>query len=101
MVYLYLPIMNDVICVERMEGAFPVRPLIRDVGARLPCGIGAGGVAILAALSDSPAKATLAANAQRYPEYHDLSEEKVWRAVVAAIMKREIARAEPLPDSFA
>ncbi|MBM3505593.1 MAG: IclR family transcriptional regulator [Alphaproteobacteria bacterium] len=83
-VYLYLPLMNDVICVERMEGNFPVRALIRDVGARLPCGIGAGGVAILAAMATDQAKAIVAANAERYPDYNDLSSDKVWRAVLAA-----------------
>ena len=153
-VYLYLPIMNDVICVERMEGAFPVRALIRDVGARLPCGIGAGGVAILADLPEALARSIVSANAGRYAEYNNLSGDKVWRAIVAArkagyglnreqvmagitgigvavhnargepkaaitvvsiaqrmdgerrsevarIMKREITRAEPLPESFA
>lgn len=83
-VYLYLPILNDVICVERLEGAYPVRALIREVGARLPCGIGAGGVAILAGLPEARARSIVAANADRYPEYNDLNRDKVWRAVLAA-----------------
>lgn len=83
-VYLYLPLMNDVICVERLEGSFPVRALIRNVGARLPCGIGAGGIAILADLPEARARAIVYANAARYPEYNGLSSDKVWRAVTTA-----------------
>ncbi|WP_129780888.1 IclR family transcriptional regulator [Peristeroidobacter soli] len=61
------------VCLHREEGAFPIRTHALKVGDRLPLGIGAGGMAILAALSDEDAEAAIAANAAeiatRYPGY--------------------------------
>ena len=82
--YLYLPLRGDSVCVERVAGDFPVKALIRDVGARLPMGVGAGGLAMLAAMPSAEARALVLGNADRYPSYNGLSAEEVWRNVVAA-----------------
>lgn len=61
------------VCLHREEGAFPIRTHALQVGDRLPLGIGAGSMAILAALSDAEAEKAIAANTaeieQRYPGY--------------------------------
>jgi DNA-binding IclR family transcriptional regulator len=38
--------------MHRHEGSFPIRTLVLDVGNRRPLGVGAGGLAILAAIGD-------------------------------------------------
>lgn len=82
--YLYLPLRGDTVCVARIAGNFPVKALIRDVGARLPMGVGAGGLAMLAAMPPAEARALVLGNGDRYPSYNGLSAEEVWRNVQAA-----------------
>lgn len=43
---------SDIICLNRIEGDSPLRTLTRMPGDAYPLGVGAGGLAILAALSD-------------------------------------------------
>ena len=42
----------DAVCMHRHEGEFPIRALVLDVGGRRPLGVGAGGLALLAAVGD-------------------------------------------------
>lgn len=51
-VYLVLRSGFDAVCMHRLEGSFPIRTLVLEVGSRRPLGVGAGGLAILAALGD-------------------------------------------------
>ena len=51
-VYLVVRSGFDAVCMHRLEGSFPIRALVLDVGSRRPLGVGAGGLALLAALSD-------------------------------------------------
>ena len=59
----------DSVCIDRREGAFPIKTLTLDIGTRRPLGIGAGGLALLAALDDAEVEAILAANAWRLAAY--------------------------------
>jgi len=51
-VYLVVRSGFDAVCMHRKEGSFPIRTLVLDVGSRRPLGVGAGGLAILAAIGD-------------------------------------------------
>jgi len=51
-IYLVIRSGFDAVCMHRLEGAFPVRTLVLEVGSRRPLGVGAGGLAILAAIDD-------------------------------------------------
>lgn len=51
------------VCLHREEGAFPIRTHVLQAGDRHPLGIGAGGLAILAALPEAEREAVLARNA--------------------------------------
>lgn len=42
----------ETVCMSRITGHFPIQTMTRSVGDRHPIGIGAGGLAILAALQD-------------------------------------------------
>jgi len=59
------------VCVHREEGTYPIRAHVLSVGDRHPLGVGAGSIALLAALPDAEVDAILDGNAalyeQRYP----------------------------------
>lgn len=52
-VYLVARSGFDAVCVHRLEGSFPIRTLVLEVGSRRPLGVGAGGLAILAVVPDA------------------------------------------------
>ncbi len=43
----------DAICVDRVDGPFPIRSYTGDIGGRVPLGIGQGGLLMLALLPDA------------------------------------------------
>lgn len=51
-VYLVVRSGFDAVCMHRREGDFPIRALVLEVGSRRPLGVGAGGLAVLAAMAD-------------------------------------------------
>jgi len=71
----FLSVPRDVysICVHREEGPFPIRVHALHAGDRHPLGVGAGGLALLAALPDEEVEEILAANAEvlgdKYPPF--------------------------------
>jgi len=60
----------DSICLSRIAGDFPIQTMTRTEGDRHPLGIGAGGLAILAAMHDADVRIVLEAIAPRLPAYH-------------------------------
>lgn len=59
----------DAVCVARSEGTYPIKTLTSGVGDRHPLGIGAGGMAILAALDDYQVRDILDAIRNRLQSY--------------------------------
>lgn len=59
----------DAVCVARSEGTYPIKTLTSGVGDRHPLGIGAGGMAMLAALDDLQVKDVLKSIENRLPRY--------------------------------
>lgn len=51
-VYLVARSGFDAVCMHRREGSFPIRTLVLEVGSRRPLGVGAGGLALLAAIGE-------------------------------------------------
>lgn len=64
---------SHAVCLQREEGWFPIRTHVLKAGDRHPLGLGAGSLALLAALPDAEVEAMLAVNhqviAERYPRY--------------------------------
>jgi DNA-binding IclR family transcriptional regulator len=93
--YIYAPLLNDIIALERTEAP---RGLIVEIGRRLPMGIGAARIALLAALPAERASELIDANANRYREYSGLSATEVWASVEEArasgygITRQQVAR---------
>ncbi len=56
------------VCLHREEGHFPVKVFTTDVGGRRLLGVGAGGLALMASLSDAEIDRTLERHAQEYAQ---------------------------------
>jgi DNA-binding IclR family transcriptional regulator len=68
-VYLSIRSGDDAICTARQEGRYPIKTLTLAVGDRRPLGIGAGSLALLAALPDAEVERVITANAGRLRPY--------------------------------
>lgn len=82
MVFLVLRSGYDTVCLNRIAGNFPIQTMMRSIGDRHPLGVGAGGLAILAALGDADVELAIAAVAPLLQRYR-LSERMLHRAVAA------------------
>lgn len=81
------------ICAARCEGSFPVRILMLEVGQRRPLGIGAGSIALLAALPDAECERAIAANLEAIQAFAPVNAEAL-RALVRETRARGYAFAE-------
>jgi len=77
---------NDTLCVDRRIGAYPIKVLSIEVGARRPLGVSSAGVAILAALPALEARKIVTANEARFAAY---------RTDVAAVLAQIAAAKRP------
>lgn len=75
-VYLSIRSGFDGICVERIEGSYPIRTCTVDVGVRRPLGIGAGNLALLSAIGDAEVNTITEHCARLYQEF-GLSEDLI------------------------
>ncbi len=71
----------DVLCLDRVVGSTPIQVLSMDVGARRPLGVGAGSLAILAALPDVEVEQILRHNARRYASYSGYTPDDLQRMI--------------------
>lgn len=70
------------VCVDRMEGSFPIRAFVLEVGRPRPLNIGGGNVAILSTLPDEEIQRICKVNEQRVDEaYPNYSEKTLWDKV--------------------
>ncbi len=72
-VFLTLRSGFDTVCIDRAEGAYPIKTLVLEVGTRRPLGVGAAGLALLMPLPDEAAREVLAANALRLEAFGGLT----------------------------
>lgn len=73
-VYLVLRSGFEAVCMHRCEGSFPIRTLVLEVGSRRPLGVGAGGLAILAAIASEERDEIIARVAPALPLFGMLTE---------------------------
>jgi len=82
---------SGAVCLHRQEGAFPIRTHALTAGAQHPLGVGAGSLAMLAALPDGEVETVLADNAPLLAiAYPGLAAEAL-RRMVAATRQRGFA----------
>lgn len=82
-IYLSVRSGNQLVCVDRQEGAFPIKTLTLEVGARRPLGVSAGGMALLAFLDDREIEEILRAHREDDIEFPS-DENNLWERVHAA-----------------
>ncbi len=63
----------DSICLDRVEGKYPIRAITIEIGTRRPLGIGAGSLSLVAFLPEEDLEAVLRANEPRYPQFRNLT----------------------------
>ncbi|MFG1377911.1 IclR family transcriptional regulator [Xanthobacter autotrophicus] len=79
------------VCLHREEGTWPIRTHVLQAGDRHPLGIGAGGLALLAALPDAEVERMLAAHAPALESHYPGYGVEVLRAQVADARARGYA----------
>ena len=88
--FLFVPAEADTLCVARCIGSYPIQVLSIKIGHRQPIGVGAGGVAMLSALSGEDSERILRGNERRLKNYGDLGASTV-RAILRAAKLRGYA----------
>jgi DNA-binding IclR family transcriptional regulator len=68
-IYLVVRSGDDIVCLDCREGTFPIKVLTLNVGDRRPLGIGAGSLAIMAALPDAEVDRIFVGNAEAMSAY--------------------------------
>jgi len=76
-VFLLIRSGNDVMCIDRVEGKFPIRTMTIDIGARRPLGIGAGSLSLIAFLPDEQFENIVRANEGRFCQYRNLAADDI------------------------
>jgi DNA-binding IclR family transcriptional regulator len=75
---------HDAVCIDRREGAYPVKALTIEIGARRPLGAAAASLALLVALPELECERYLQANAERIAHYGMLTADVVRQLVQRA-----------------
>ncbi len=75
---------EEAICVERVVGAYPIKTLTLAPGDHRLLGVGAGALALLAALPEHEIRAVIQNEAQRQPLYPNVNAHWLERAVSEA-----------------
>lgn len=74
-------------CIARHVGTHPVQVLVIQVGTRQPLGVGAAGLALLAALPDATVDDVIAANADTLVQYGGMTPDRM-RILIRATRER-------------
>ena len=74
----------DAVCLDRIEGPFPIRSFTGDIGGKVPLGIGQGSLAMLAHLPDDEREAVIRFNMPRLLDRGFLDEAALRSAIVTA-----------------
>lgn len=65
-IYISVRSGDDAVCVSRIESGISIRTLVMDIGSRQPLGLGAGSMALLAALPDDERRSISERNMPRF-----------------------------------
>ena len=83
-VFLLIRLGNDVLCIDMVQGKYPVRTVVVDVGTRRPLGIGAGSLALIAFSDPQDFEQMIKTNSPRYSQFKGLDEKKIRAMAVKA-----------------
>lgn len=89
-IYLLRRVGDDVLCVARRDGSYPIKSLVMEVGKSYPLGVGGGGLAVLASLSVSEQDEALARVRERLLAYPKVGVSRI-RQLLAATRRQGYA----------
>ena len=89
-VFASVPEGSDAVCIARATGDFPIRTLTLNAGDRRPLGVGAGSLALLAAMPDAAIEKVIARSSRWSHAYEGHSVEVI-REMVAATRRNGYA----------
>lgn len=89
-IYLLRRVGDDVFCVARRDGRYPIKSLVMEVGRSYPLGVGGGGLAVLAALHEGERIAILGRVKSRIGGYPKIAFARI-RALLADTVKHGFA----------
>ncbi|WP_233161755.1 MULTISPECIES: IclR family transcriptional regulator [unclassified Achromobacter] len=79
--FLFIRRGHDAVCIDRIQGHYPIQTPVVIVGSRQPLGVNAGGLAMLQALGDEEVAEVVSAVAVRLGAYGEFDELDLRRAV--------------------
>lgn len=71
----------DAVCIDRLEGSYPIQARTLDIGGRRPLGCGAGGLALLLEMPDDEIERVIATNAPRFGSSGRMTADRMRNAV--------------------
>lgn len=91
----------DAVCLDRIEGQFPIRTFTGDIGGRIPLGVGQGSLVILANLPDAEREEVLHYNLPRIQHYNVYDEVYMRTEINRALSQGYTARNSGLLEGMA
>jgi DNA-binding IclR family transcriptional regulator len=79
--FLFIRRGNDAVCIDRIQGHYPIQTPVVIVGSRQPLGVNAGGLAMLQALSDEEIAGVMDAVSARLGAYGEFDVPELHRAL--------------------
>lgn len=71
----------DSVCLDRIEGSYPITTRTLDIGSRRPLGVGAGSLAILITLPEDEIERIIEVNSDRFAAFGNLSPQRLRNAI--------------------
>lgn len=71
----------DTVCIDRIEGSYPIQTRTLNIGGRRPLGIGAGSLALLMGMTPEEIDHAIATNAARFATFSQLTPERLRKAL--------------------
>lgn len=90
-VYLVVRSRYESVCVERLEGNYPVKVLTLDVGGRRPLGTNASGLSILGSLPPAQVEKIIEHNEAAYPRFAGFTASRVREELQASRARAYVA----------
>ena len=81
---LCIPCGSDAVCIDREEGAYPLRANYVHIGRRLPLGVGSAGLALLAWLPEDEIEHMMERNREALGRFPRLTAERIRKDAKAA-----------------
>jgi DNA-binding IclR family transcriptional regulator len=76
-IYLLRRVGDDVLCVARRDGSYPIKSLVMEVGKSYPLGVGGGGLAVLLPMPDAERRDILTRAGARLKAYPKVTTAKI------------------------